>query len=153
MEEKICATPGCDKPVRTFQKVCKKPGCGKKFESNARHTAYCCDDCRKSHFKSKVKRRKEYRADTDFHKLKSTAHRLAVMVMDSLVKAGGVNKVCIEEGCECVELLEVHHKNRDFLDNRGVNLEFRCKAHHATAHSALDKVDKENAPRLEVKIG
>lgn len=122
-----------------YKKVCKH--CGKEFESVARNTRYCSQECcdkaqkvRTSHNKKCAKRRKEYDENKDLARLVSRTYAIA-NALGALIP-----KVCAlsgQPGHECSGPMELHHKNGNPFNNSLSNLEWRCRCAHEEAHKEM----------------
>lgn len=130
-EEKIPHKVDRSKPVYT--KVCKK--CSDTYETNSRGSRYCSDLCGKIYRRATKKRREEYAEHSQEAIIKVGSHKTARLVAELHHV-----KECVQ--CQTEELLEVHHKDGNYLNNSPDNLEFRCKEHHAEADSARKKASK-----------
>ncbi len=119
-----------------FKKICGY--CKHSFESSSRNTKFCCNECRLKYNKRRDKRRSEYVETKASSRLYARSHALAVSTLDLLSEAGLLEKVCSFPGCT-ETVLEVHHKDLNWLNNSPSNLQYFCKSHHAFTHSALSK--------------
>lgn len=112
--------------------------CKKKYGSNARGQRFCSQACQKRYSSKQKNERKFYSETKELMRIKARAHSLAVEIKEFWFHQQG-----LECECECCgasdTALEVHHKDRNFLNNTPENLEMLCKKCHAQRHSDAEK--------------
>ena len=125
--------------------------CGRVYGSDARGQRYCSPECAakgqekiKEVNKKRQTRRIYQRHNHEEVKLMVQAYQLARAVAEKFYPT--VCAVCGE-----IDMLEVHHKDRNPLNNQPGNLEWLCKKHHSEAHAGLKRISFVEALKRAVE--
>lgn len=129
-----------------YNKVCKN--CKQKFQSTARNSRYCCEECGEKYRARLADERTVYSQSKDVERLRARSHALAVKVMDELVALGVIVKKCAH--CGATKRLHVHHINNfNWLNNTPSNLMYLCESCHNKEHSRVTDELKSKGKTLD----
>jgi len=121
-----------------YNKTCKYSKCGKAFQSEARNTRYCSDECyagaqkeNKAKAKKNSDRRKKYDNDKELARLAARCYALsrdiAMAVLPSPPNDG--------------QKYELHHYQMDPFNCSPLNMTWVVKGRHENYHQVLPEAD------------
>lgn len=113
-----------------YKKTCRH--CGKEFESEARNTKFCSEECQKRKARKIKQRRKEYNETREAQRMVAACYSLARRVAEEFVP--------IPEDFRGLKI-EVHHRNGNIFDNRPENLEWVTIDLHKIRHQNMPRIN------------
>ena len=123
------------KVITHWTKKC--PMCKKEYDTTSRRQKFCCNECAKKYAKKQKEYKERYSHIKEVERIRVRAHKLATDMLALLEALGIREKKC--EVCGCVEGLQCHHKDLNWMNNTPSNLMWLCNKHHSQEHSKLEK--------------
>lgn len=143
MFKKICHNDRCDKGT---------DGKRKEFDSPARNTKYCSDECLDVGRKRSVgraKRKRMYRRNSEEFRRMSMSRKqareqcIAVHALSCCTRCGNAFNV---------RDLQDHHRDGDPFNNTDDNLTLVCEPCHSKSDTEWRKAKKENSPIQDMRV-